>query len=187
MSIRETKNLKFNGEKKLLVLKDKKINAWPCKRACELKLREACLKDTQWHEHRSLQPTLLPLGHSAYTSINLSNLPFFLSLSPYFPFICISSKPRNAMLYPQSGQHYLQFASDASLFHNTEPIMYFGLHCGSTEHKQPLAPRAENYSSHSILLASIMTLANQMQRIVMFLQTTVLRTGEWFPLINAQS
>lgn len=33
--------------------------------------------------------------------------------------------------------------------------MYFGLHCGSKEHKQPLA--LENDFTHSISLASIMT------------------------------
>lgn len=161
-------------------------------RLCKLQLQEARLRDSLWHERRSLQHTILPLGHSGYTSINQSTpLPRFLhSLLPSLSFLPLQNKTKNTMSCPRRtnlcasrcikacitlGLHQIR----AQIPQNTLPVMYFVQHCNSKEHKQPLAPQAENYFSHSISLASIMTvclymtrtpLANQIQRTAMWVQ-----------------
>lgn len=144
-------------EKEILSSRMKREMHGHVKGACKLRLREASLKDAQWHEHRSLQPTVLPLGHSAYTSINLSTLPFFLSLSPFFPFIRIASKPQTlcCTLSARISEPHAAFRPALPSVYirhkNTEPAMYFGLHCGSEEHKQPLAPSWKWFYSFNII------------------------------------
>lgn len=156
------------------------------------------LKDTQWHENRSLQPTVLPLGHSAFTSINLSTLffVFFHSLLPPLSFashktLCLAlgaciSEP-HAAVRPALPSVYIRHT-------NTEPVMCSGLHCRSAEHKQPLAPWAENDFTHSISLPSIMTVCQRGEAASSEpdadgcdVPSAALRMVDAFPQINAWS
>lgn len=70
--------------------------------------------------------------------------------------------------------------------------MCSGLHCGSAEHKQPLAPRSENDFTHSISLPSIMTVcqcgeaaASKPDADDCDMPSAALRMVDVFPQINA--
>lgn len=90
------------------------------------------------------------------------------------------------------GLHYLRFTSDTTPVHKRRACYALWTTLRKRRTQTAAGPRAENYFTHSISLASIMTVyqhgeaaANQMQRIVMCLQTTVLKMGNVLPQISA--
>lgn len=132
-------------------------------RVCKLWFWIEPQKDTQWHKHRSLQSTVLPLGHPALT-LALLPLHYLLSLSSIlFPSLqnhkhyVVPAVHESLSLMLHLGLHYLQFILHTSLAHKRRVHYVLWIPLWKWRTQTAAGPWAENDLTHSISLASIMT------------------------------